>query len=102
MPGAGLEPARWENHPRILSPLCLPFRHLWLAKTQKLPESLEFSDRPPLNGVAYLSSSDPSSHTRDRYSSLTLTFIRMIRLLMNICTLQIFIIDTSIEELREN
>ena len=35
---------------RILSPLRMPFRHLWLAKTQKLPESLEFLDRPPLNG----------------------------------------------------
>jgi hypothetical protein len=46
---------------RILSPLRMPFRHLWLAKTQKPPESLEFLDRPPLNGAAYLSPRDPSS-----------------------------------------
>jgi hypothetical protein len=44
---------------------------LWLAKSQKLPESLEFLDRPPLNGAAYLSSSDPSSRVYILLTGLT-------------------------------
>jgi hypothetical protein len=44
--GGGTRTRTALSRQRILSPLSMRFRHLWLANTQKLPESLEFLDRP--------------------------------------------------------
>ncbi len=83
MPGAGLQPARrlpsrnFKSSASAVSPLVA-------SKTQKLPESPEFSDRPPFEWGGILKFERSVIYTRDRYPSLTLMFIGMIRLLMNI------------------